>query len=179
MNPLSQIIRPSKFGSGIFSDIIAGVNTGLSVYSHVPHGGSGACRAPAGCFQCRMTGRGDIAGCIDLLIAQVRIIQGQGDIHASLTASQNALAALSNQSYFATGDAYLASAIAAMTHDVNYYQGLLASGQTSTTALPSINPATGLPTVTPIAAPIIAGIPNSYLIGGTVAVLGLVYLLKK
>ena len=171
----------------IFNNILGAINTGLGVYGGVQsaqqQGNAGACRAPAGCFQCQMNGQGDIAGCIDLLLGQLYplLVGGVnpnlgGNIPNDqvLQAYRNGLAALSNPAYLKQTDAYCIQAKAALQSAIDRYVSANPNAGTTTT--------TGGTTATgnvPASNPIISGVPNSYLLAGAVAIAGLVIYTRK
>jgi len=171
---------------GLFDNILSGIGTGLAVYGTVQQGQQqqgGACRAPSGCFQCQMNGQGDIAGCIDGLAAQLypNLVNGAIPNDQVLQMYRNALAAVSNPAYLRQSDAYVTQMKAVLNGAINrYVQANPNTGSTGqTTTVLNANgqlvqvPSGGTSTT------VVTGIPNSYLIGGGVALLALVYFLKK
>lgn len=177
----------------LFNNILNGIQAGLGVYGAVQQGqagggAGGACRAPSGCFQCQMVGRGDIAGCIDILAAEYRRIEAQGNTANTLVAAQSALAALNNSSFFVqSNDAYLTQAKAVMQNAVRALEAQITAGggttgntTTGNGGTVSVLNANGQIVQVPAnTQTVINGIPNSYLVGGGIAILALVYFLKK
>lgn len=168
----------------------AGAQTGLALLFGNQQGQSGgACRAPAGCLQCRMTGRGDIAGCIDLLAQQYQQAEASGaPPERLLQLATEILAALNNDQFFAQGgDGYLASAKGTFQNTIRVMQGRAqqagATSQTTaqTVRVTVVDPVTGKTVTVPVALPppaTAAGISTTtiLMVG---AGLGLILLMKK
>lgn len=177
----------AKFG-GWWSNINQTIGLGLGVYGATqgPSGGgaSGQCRAPSGCFQCKMDGQGDIAGCIDLLLGQLYplLVGGAnpnlgGNIPNDqvLQAYRNGLAALSNPAHLKQTDAYCIQAKAALQLAIDRY--ISANPNAGQTPTGSSGGATSGGVLT--ADSVISGVPNSYLLAGAVAIAGLFVYTRK
>jgi hypothetical protein len=167
----------------IFNNVLGAINTGLGVYGGVQsaqqQGNAGACRAPAGCFQCKMTGQGDIAGCLDRVLnggIYLMLVNGQIPNAEVLNAFQQVLNGISNPSYFKQTDSYVQQAIQVLQGAIQRYQTTnLNSGTTPTGTNPTgaITGGASMGNV-PASSPIVSGVPNSYLFIGGVAILGLI-----
>ena len=165
--------RPDTLGIDWGPIIGAGINYGTQFLPQPNQHGGGACHAPAGCFQCPMTGQGDIAGCIDQLLAQLYPML-VGGVNPNLggnipngqayQAFQNGLAALNNPAFFAQGsDAYLRQAKAALTAAITRYQAANPNAGTGgTTQQVVTDPATGQQIV--VTVPAAGGIDNTTLL---------------
>lgn len=170
----------------IFNNVLTGIQTGIGVLNTIQGqtgGGGNACRSPAGCFQCQMTGQGDIAGCLDALLnGNLYTMLTGGDMRGEipnnqvLQAFQNGLTAISNPALFKQSDRYLQSAKVALQGYIDRYRGRQQAG-TSTTVMVNSNGQTV--TVPSGQTAVVSAIPNSYIVGGGVALLALVYFLKR
>ncbi len=124
-------------------------------------GQQGGCHAPAGCFQCTMTGQGDIAGCLDNLLVGPQglytlLVNGQIPNNQVLQLFQQAQAAVGNAQFFRQTDAYVQQVKTVLQGYIDRYQGTSTQGVPTTT-----NPATGQPAATQTAT---GGIDNTTLI---------------
>lgn len=174
MNPLSQ--PSAKFGNaGLFQNIINAVNTGVGAYVALQgQGGAGG----GGQAQCART----MVECLDQLIgeyqAALRAIETRGGSNAEIAQLiQATLAALANPAVFPQGnnDPYYRNTVNQLNQRLASMQG----GGATPGTIPAGGTTSGGSTVIGASAPLIQGIPNSYLLaGGAAAIIG-GYLLSK
>lgn len=169
MNTLSQPY--TKFGASQWPSLI---QLGLNFGSQFLQGGAHApaCKAPQGCFQCRMTGRGDIAGCLDALLVPLYtgLVNGKIPNQQVFQSFQAALAAISNDAYLdqRTTFAYLQDAKNVLTRLINEYVSANPNAAQSTD-----NGGTGNVSIGG------TNIPTSYFLLGAIGLVGLVLVLKR
>lgn len=145
-----------------------GIQTGVGLLQGQGQGGQ--CRAPAGCFQCQMTGQGDIAGCLDALFVgsgglTTMLVNGRIPNDQVLSAHQQALAAISNAQLFKQTDAYLIQAKQVIQARIAAYQP---TGGTTTQTVIGAN---GQPVT--VTVPASSGIDTTtiLLVGGALALI--------
>ncbi len=167
MQELSQPV--AKF-SGIFDDVLKGLGAGLSVFKAIGGGSSGSKTPAVPCL-----GAGDI----DKIVAAYHDLETSTnhDPAQLLPASQQILSSLQAAKPCQGNEAYTSQAITDFQHNNAVLQATVTAGTPTMT----INPVTGLPTVTTATPTItIAGatIPTNYLLYGGIGLIGLMFVMN-
>lgn len=163
------------FAQGIasFAPVVAGLAAG-GAPGTVPATNGPSCNHPL-----PMHGQGQIAGCLDTIHAAWVAAGAQPGVTVEqmLTVTRGLLTQLTDPATFTQGDAYLTQFQGVLRQEIARLTTLIQQqGGTITT-----NAAGDIVVNTPATATaqIITGVPNSYLIGGAVAVIGLIAFTRK